>query len=376
MPNESSSMNKILAVTFCLAFSLSMPIRVNAGGAPPALASADWSVNGARNLASNPPSLDAVQDFYDRSFGIEEPFVKVCEFRFADLRNSGNLSLITTVNPEGRQWPECNELFIFDRTPKGFESYETDRAYGQDLVKSVLDINHDGRHELVLWGDLLTATGYTPGGRRVSEVGCDAEWPLVFAWTGNGYSEASDQYKDYYRSYLKSLETQIAAYSSESRPATVQTANPAPAVMVFGFQNNSGEGFGAGHQGPGVGIAAPAPTPEAAPTPDWQAWRQARLDFPCKRIEAAKTEAFLGVNSASTVSAAIRDSESDDPNKRILAATIFSYLRTQEARQDLKTLSNDADSRVAGIAKRAPSVGEDPAEFYRTMIPGGASFRW
>ena len=152
---------------------------------PPAVASADWSVNGARNLASSPPSLDAVQDFYDRAFGIEEPFVKVCEFRFADLRNSGNLSLIVTVNPEGRQTPECNQLFIFDRTPKGFELYNTDAAYGQDLANSVLDINHDGRHELVLWGDLLTPTGYE-NNRRMSEVGCDAEWPLVFAWTGNG----------------------------------------------------------------------------------------------------------------------------------------------------------------------------------------------
>ena len=155
-----------------------------------------------RSLAANPPSLDAVQDFYDRAFGIEEPFVKVCEFRFADLRNSGNLSLIVTVNPEGRQWPECNELDIFDRTPTGFELYNTDGAYGQNLANSVMDINHDGKHELVLWGDLLNATGYYRS-KRVSEVGCDAEWPLVFAWTGNGYSEVGDQYKDYYRNYLK-----------------------------------------------------------------------------------------------------------------------------------------------------------------------------
>jgi hypothetical protein len=39
---------------------------------PPALASADCSVNGAHNLAANPPSLDALQDFYDRAFGAEE----------------------------------------------------------------------------------------------------------------------------------------------------------------------------------------------------------------------------------------------------------------------------------------------------------------
>jgi hypothetical protein len=366
-----------LVVLCCLAscFLSGLADAQTTASKPPAVASADWSVNGAHNLASNPPSLDAVQDFYDRAFGEEESFVKVCEFRFADLRNSGNLSLIVTVNPEGRQWPECNQLFIFDKTPTGFELYNTDAAYGQDLANSVLDINHDGRHELVLWGDLLTPTGYE-NNRRVSEVGCDAEWPLVFTWTGNGYSEASDQYKSYYRNYLKSLDAQLAAYSPQSRPVAVQPPNPPPAVVAFGFQNNSGEGSGAGHQGVGVQIAAPAPTPEAAPTPDWQARRRAQRNYPCTRIEAAKTEAFLGINSDSTMSAAIKDSESTDPRERILAAAIFSYLGSQEAKKDLDTLSNDADSRVADIAKRAASRGDDPIQSYRTMTPGGASFRW
>jgi hypothetical protein len=364
-----------LALLFCLTFSLSMPIPVNAGAAPPTLASADWSVNGAHNLASNPPSLDAVQDFYDRAFGTEESGVKVCEFRFADLRNSGNLSLIVSVDPEGRQWPECNQLYIFDRTPRGFESYETDRAYGQDLVNSVLDINHDGRHELVLWGGLApVATGFERGRLQLT---CNAQWPLVFAWTGNGYSEVSDQYKDYYRNYLESLETQLAAYSSESGLAAAQTVNPAPTPRGFELSvGPGGEGFGAGHQGVGVQIAPPAPTPEAAPTPDSQARRQAQRDYACTRMEAAKTEAFLGINSDSTMSAAIKDSESTDPQKRILAAAIFSYLGSQEAKADLKTLSSDADSRVADIAKETASIGEDPIQRYRTMTPGGASFRW
>lgn len=67
------------------------------------------------------------------------------------------------------------------------------------------------------------------------------------------------------------------------------------------------------------------------------------------------------------MSAAIKDSESKNPNKRIVAAVIFSYLGTQEAEQDLKTLSNDADSRVADVAKRAASFGEDPPPDARRM---------
>src|SRR5260370_11711077 len=338
----------------------------------PHLASADWSVNGAYNLASNPPSPDAVQDFYDRAFGAEESWVRVCEFRFADLRNSGNLSLIITANPGGRQLPECNELDIFDKTPTGFELYHADAAYGHDLANSVLDINHDGRHELVLWGELApVATGLS----NQNGLGCDAEWPLVFAWTGNGYSEVSDQYKVYYRNHLKSLETQLAAYSPESGQAATQTANPAPTRRGIEFSvGPSGEGsapFAFSSQ-----ITAPAPTPEAAPTPGWLVLNRARRDYACTRIEAAKTEAFLGINSASTMSSAIKDSESADPNNRVLAAAIFSYPGSQEAKADLKTLSNDADSRVADIAKETASMGEYPIQRYRIMMPGGAAFLW
>lgn len=370
-------MNKktVITITLYLALSMSVPIPANAGAAPTAPRFADWSVNAAHNLASNPPSLDAVQDFYDGALGVSDEFAsRVCEFRFADLRNSGNLSLITTVNPGGRQWPECNQLYIFDRTPTGFEHYETDRAYGDDLARSVLDINHDGRHELVLWGELApVATGLF----NRNGLGCDAKWPLVFAWTGNGYSEVSDQYKDYYRNYLKSLEAQVAAYSSESGSAAAQKANPASALGggVIAQETRRGVEFsvGPGGEGPatvtGLVRIAPAPTPEAAQIPEAAPTRPNPGDYSCTRIEAAKTEAFLGINLPSTMSAAIKDSKSADPDERILAAAIFSYLGSQEAKANLYTLSNDADSRVADIVKKTASIKEDPAEFYRRIIP-------
>lgn len=337
-----------------------MPIRINAGGAPPALVSADWSANAAHNLASNPPSLDAVEDFTGRAIGESEdnPPVDVCGFRFADLRSSGNLSLIVSVAPGS--WG-CTELYIFDTAPTGFELYRAN-AVGHDLAHSVLDINHDGRHELVLWADLApVATGTSFG-----KLGCDAQWPLIFAWTGNGYSEVGDQFKDYYRNYLKSLETQLAAYSPESGLAAAQTANPAP-IRRGGEWSLGSSGEGPAAVG-GPIRTTPAPTPEAASTPGWLALNRARRDYPCTRIEAAKTEAFLGINSDSTMSAAIKDSESKDPNKRVLAAAIFSYLGSQEAEADLKTLSNDADSRVADIAKKSASLGEDPSPGFRKIV--------
>ncbi len=370
-PSYSGDSNVRKLLRIIPLFALCCVFASSLRAAQPALVSADWSVNAAHNLASNPPSLDAVEDFTGRAIGESEdnPPVDVCEFRFADLRNSGNFSLIVSINP-GRG---CTELYIFDRTPKGFESYETEAVYGHDLANSVLDINHDGRHELVLWADLAPyATGTAFG-----ELGCNAEWPLIFAWTGNGYSEVGDQYKDYSQNYLKSVdarlaaEAQIAAYSPESGPAAVQRANAVPAV---GSPRTAGQkqaelSSGPNVEGPAVLTApAPAPTPEAASTPRWAALNQARRDYPCARIEAAKTEAFLGISSDSTMSAAIKDSESADPNKRMLAAVIFSYFGTQEAEQDLKTLSNDADSRVARIAKETASFGEDPGPSYRTIV--------
>ncbi len=57
------------------------------------------------------------------------------------------------------------------------------------------------------------------------------------------------------------------------------------------------------------------------------------------------------------MSDAIKDSESDEPSRRILAAAIFSYLGSQEAEQDLKTLGDDADSKVAEVAKLTATYG-------------------
>jgi len=75
----------------------------------------------------------------------------VCDFRFADLRHSGNLSLI--VSNDGCGTADCNYTTIFDKTPTGFESYDLD-MYGQVYFSKddgVEDINQDGKSELVVW---------------------------------------------------------------------------------------------------------------------------------------------------------------------------------------------------------------------------------
>jgi hypothetical protein len=359
------SKKTFLPLAFCLVLLMAMSIGANAGGTGAEdLVKADWSLNAAHNLASNPPSLEAVQDFYDRATGVDAPLVRVCEFRFADLRNSGNLSLIVSATPEWSQ--ECDLLGIYDRTPTGFEVY---RGGGdaQDLAHSVLDLNHDGRHELLLWADLAL---YSKWSHFHYGLSCGAKWPLIFAWTGKSYSDVSDHYKEYYRGHLQSVNAQLAEYSSVLALAAAPTTNPAPEIggtaeQAHGELSSNAGGEGLGSMGR-VSVTPAPPAPEGV-IPAWAARNEAHRNYLCTEIEAAKTEAFLGIHSDSTMSAAIKDSESDDPNRRIAAAVVFSYLGTQEAEQDLKALSSDADPRVAALAKRAVSLGEDP--------PPGAGMR-
>src|SRR5271156_6149132 len=95
---------RVVTIALCLACMLSTPLPGRAASVQPGnLASADWSLDSARNLASNPPPLATVQAFEHAAFGAanEPGGDKVCEFRFADLRHTGNLSLIVTVDGGG-----------------------------------------------------------------------------------------------------------------------------------------------------------------------------------------------------------------------------------------------------------------------------------
>jgi hypothetical protein len=360
MPYAIQTMNKkiVVTITFCLACVLSTPLPGRAATAQPSnLASADWSLNSARNLASKPPPPADVQAFEHAAFGAANELGgdKVCEFRFADLRGSGNLSLIVTVNGGGTGG--CNLVYIFDKTATGFELYSADGAVGDDLTKSVVDINHDGKNELVLWGYLApTAT---------NELGCEADWPLIFAWTGNEYAEVSSQYKRYYQGYLDSLKKRMATAKQSPAEEAQAPAVAAPEDAAPAISQHPRVEVSLGNMGGGFGQAGRVPSPVAIPEVAREAAPDS--DYACQQIEAAKTEAFLNIHSDATMNTAIAGSESADSDTRILAAVIFSYIGSEEAKTDLKTLAGDADLRVRDIAKERISHGSDPGEDFRTM---------
>jgi len=269
------------------------------------LAAADWSVKSPHSLAANPPSDDAVIALEEKLTS-EAGKLRVCSSHFADLRHSGNLSLVVATS-DGRF---CS-LSIIDRTAHSFELYSVDLAHFSDGPE-VDDLAGNGNLELIVDTDL---TGYQGGTGP-----CVATWPVIYAWTGSGYADVSRQYKGYYEQKLESLKKQIAVLSS----ATEQVRAPAAAI--------------------------PPSAPDVA-------------DADCIEAEAAKIERFLGISRDAGMTDAIKWANSDDPNEREFAADVLEDIGTPGAIEHLRTLSNDTNLEVASAAKTflAPPVGPMPA---------------
>jgi hypothetical protein len=338
-------MKNVMVTLIVASLSVLCPCkRARAAVVEPDLASRDWSASVTHNLASNPPTAASLQAFVYtvEGSGVIDPSAgKVCDFTFADLRHSGSLSLVVSMQGGGNG--DCNITDIIDKTPAGFEDYTTNAVPEEETVgESIKDINKDGNLELILSGPIWVT------GEGAARQECD--WPLVFAWNGNGYADVSEQYKGYYKGYLKDLDEQIAA-ASEQTPAATYTTIP----MVVQAPSNGGPPPGPAF----VKVPVPATSLPVESAPDF--------DLACGRIQVAKTEQFLGFHSDATMSTAIKDSESQSPDRRILATIIFSFVGSQEAKADLKTLANDPDVEVAKTAKDRLSDGLAPVQYYREV---------
>ncbi len=309
------------------------------------LVSADWSSKQAQSLNSLPKP--AIWNFASGAF--RDNRGQVCDFRFADLRHSGNLSLVVVMDYGATAG--CSGTQIFDKTASGFESYTTTVDPAGSLREAIQDINHDGHLELVLSGTLADDES--------QHFECFPLWPMIFAWTGSGYTDVSSQYRGFFESYLKSLQKRIAAGSSAAEEAQGKAAGQTPASQPPGVVDSTPAEPNTVSMEQSL-IAAPGASPAAATAPE--------TDYACLRLEAAKTEAFLGIHSDATMSAAIKASESDAPANRILAAVMFSYIGTKEAKADLKTLANDSNQMVAELAKERLTGEPDPGiyEFAET----------
>ena len=224
-------------------------------------------------------------------------------------------------------------VHIIDKTPSGFELYGVDSYYAKTA-----DLHGTGISELIANKDL---TSYEGGNH------CQAEWPVIYAWTGAGYSNVSDDYKQYYHQQPGSLKKQIAVLSL----ATHQAQAPALAQTPVGRGTTvvaETEG-GAPEASVHVEMSSPWPQaaeemPAAAPGPDAEGGD-------CIKAEAAKIERFLRISRDAGLDDAIKWANSDDPWTRVFASEILADISTPDARLYLRSLSRDPNRMVAGEAK-------------------------
>lgn len=340
-------MRKIVSATASLAVCCVFASSLWA--APPALVSADWSLTQAQVL--NAESNAAVWNFMNAgASGTDNPENgKLCEFHFVNLRNSGKLSLVICYDGGGTV--DCNDVAIIDKTSTGFEFYDFSAAVPSLDFDSVQDLKNDGRYELIV------RAGVASGGPNH----CAATWPVVYAWTGNGYSDVSSQYKGYYEKQLASLKEQIATEEAQA-PAAGQTPESAPAVVSVPPAVN--ETFSSSSNG---GSMVPVvPVPAAASSMAAAAASIPDLADDCTEAEAAKIERFLGISRNAGLSDAIKWSESDDSATREFAADVLSEIGTPEAIEYLKTLSHDPDPDVA-VVGRGDLLAVNTPEAYPTI---------
>ena len=107
------------------------------------------------------------------------------------------------------QQPSCDyshnggfcSVYIVDKTGKGFEIYKTFGSIEEDstVPLGVQDLQHDGNPEVVV-------------NQRFASIfkQCVASWPAIYAWTGDGYMNVSDRFKNFYRGQLDKLNKLIS----------------------------------------------------------------------------------------------------------------------------------------------------------------------
>ncbi|MFZ0889333.1 MAG: HEAT repeat domain-containing protein [Candidatus Binataceae bacterium] len=309
------------------------------------LAAADWSVKSPYSLATNPPSDDAMLALLNKLTPYGELHQKdtICSSRFADLRRSGNLSLVVSVGDGRFCYPS-----IIDKTASGFEHYMFQPHTG---IEKIEDLAGNGNLEVIV------DTGFT-GYYGVHH--CEAFWPVIYAWTGSGYTDVSSQYKGYYEQQLKSLNALPSAIEQAQAPAAGQAPEHGPTIMapvpplVTGTSSSSSNGI------PMRPVAVP--TPEAPSSPAATPAAIPKLANDCTEAEAGKIERFLGISRDAGMSDAIKWANSDDSNRRDFAAAVLADIGTPDAIEYLRSLSNDTNREVAGTAKiYLEAVGRGPA---------------
>ncbi len=284
----------------------------------PALASRNWSVTASPNLTQRPPSNREVQNFVagvEFALGeideVDRRGIYACSWRFLDLRQDGFLSLVGVPCPSDR--PSDIYPFVIDHNAKGFELYWSPAAIGpgQTLASSLQDLRGDGKLEFVVDDPLGSIQGQ-----------CLGNWTAIYAWTGSGYTNVSDQFKEIYQRRLATIEKILA---------TVR-----------------------------AGRAVDDHLPQ---------------ETECLEAEAGAIQDFLGISSKRAEEQAVRLANSKDVREREFGTTRLIQVSVPENRKLLEKLASDPNWGISTSAKQAllyPGAKKFVPDSFESV--GGATF--
>lgn len=327
------------------------------------LANRDWSVKAADGLATHPPSKESIAALLSELVAADPSSSDADEIdsvHFVDLNHSGTFSLVVE---QGAFRCGGAEVDIVDKTTTGFELYRTGGEGRPQTDKILQDINGDGNFELVDDETLIF--------RDCASY--EVVFPVIYAWTGAGYGNVSDRFRDFYRHKLETLNSRLATIDAKKQAIAARGLEGLPTC-----DDESGStqaGLSSGDAGAREG--SPSATESASP-PAGGAINEIRPVGPrfslggqnCVpaslevtneesdnennwKIEAAKIERFLGPSRDAGIGYAIKLSHGDDWRDRMLAAEIFGDIPTGEARDYLLKLSHDDEAPVAAAARKA-----------------------
>lgn len=181
------------AVLLAAAFVSASPLRARAATAD--VGSYDWSVSAEPNLVSKPPPQQAIQGFLAKLYASDPAWTggykPYGRFAFADLRQSGTLSLVAALAPP--VFGPCGHTVIIDKVGEKFESA---------LIRC------EGSPIEISGKTVVVVDEYGPS----SAAGmCVALFPLIYGWNGSAYVDMSRNFPGYYREVLQDLQHKIAS---------------------------------------------------------------------------------------------------------------------------------------------------------------------
>jgi hypothetical protein len=188
------------------------------------LATADWSVTSPNNLAVKPPTDDMGGAVFalvkKRDPQLARDYPDLCSsnpWEFADLHRSGTLSLVVALS-DGRF---CGQNLIIDKTASGFRDYASSSPLSSRFSgPQVEDLSGKGDFVVIEPTDFTDFNG-------MNTRPCIADFPVIYRWTGDGYANVSNQYKQYYEKQIASLKAQIdAAEAPPAATSSTQVSEP------------------------------------------------------------------------------------------------------------------------------------------------------